>query len=182
MEQQKKFLTPWKIFGIIFALILLWFIIKIILPLGETVVQLETTRNTLSRSAAGAYLDVEAPAKLGKSIHINSVDMPEPGFIVIYRQDRYTNNGHETYKVFGSSPLLPKGKKEGFDILLTEEVKCTNLTARLYRDLNNNGKFDLLTEGEEAPTNRNGEARIPDPTSTVAPSTTILQTFDVKCR
>ena len=182
MEQQKKFLTPWKIFGAIFVLALLLFIIKILLPLGGAVVEIETTRNTLSRSAAGSYLDVEAPAKFGKIIHINSVDMPEPGFIVIYRPDQYTNNGQEAQKFFGSSSLLPKGKKENFDISLMEEVKCTNLIARLYRDLNKDGRFDISTEGEGSKANMNGEAWIPNPTSTIPPPTTIFQTFDVKCR
>ena len=182
MEQQKKFLTPWKILGIIFVLVLLWFIIKIFLPLGGAVVEIERTGNSLNRSSAGRFLDVEAPAKPGKIIHINSVDMPEPGFIVIYRPDRYTNNGQEAQKFFGSSALLPKGVKENFDISLTEEVRCTNLFARLYRDLNNDGTFDIYTEGEGAKTNMNGEAWIPNPSSTIPSPTTVFQSFDVRCR
>ena len=103
--------------------------------------EIKTTRNSLSQVFAGSYLDVEAPAKLGKKIHINAVDMPEPGFIVIDRYGRNTSDGQEAHKFFGSSLLLPKGKKENFDILLSEEVGCTTLDATLYRDLNGDGKF-----------------------------------------
>ncbi|MDO8572231.1 MAG: hypothetical protein Q7S11_00505 [bacterium] len=176
-----KSLSLWKIFIIVFILLLLWFVIKVLFPLGGAVVEIESTRDTLNRSFAGRFLDIEAPAQPGKVIHVNHVNMPEPGFIVIYRSAGYTNNGQEPEKFFGSSVLLTKGIKQDFDISLIEEIKCTRLTARLHKDINKDGVFDFSTEGEYGKANMNGETRILNPDLKSQPSS-IFQNFDVKCR
>ena len=174
MQPPKKFWTLWKVIGGIFVLALLWIVFEIVSPVGGAIVQIESTRSSLNHIETGGYLNVNAPSKPGKIVHINFVDMPEPGFVVIYHPDWYTKDGPQSYKFYGATRLLPKGKSENIDIALSEEVRCAPLMARLYRDVNGDGKYDFETEGDA-----NGKSWIPQPDNKI-PS--IAQTFDVKCR
>ena len=182
MEQKRKFSLLSKILGVFAVLFVIFILIKILVPLGSATIQIKATENSINKASTGGYLDAEFPIKSGKITHITRVDMPESGFIAVYRPyQSYIDGKPIDTKLLGTSVLLPKGIKENFDILLSEDVVgCTALTVQLFKDVNGDGKIDFSAQGAGGEEKVNMEAWIPNPNDRY-PGSSVMQNLNVNC-
>ncbi|GAA0454124.1 PGF-CTERM sorting domain-containing protein (plasmid) [Halococcus dombrowskii] len=98
----------------------------------------------------------------GQSILIQSVTIPQPGFIVIYDSSR---SGNETNQIIGSFHLLGSGTFQNIPVPLDTSInQSTSLTAVIHRDTNSNGRFDYVSSNgtQDRPLTPQGDRRIVD--------------------
>jgi hypothetical protein len=98
----------------------------------------------------------------GQSVLIQSVTIPQPGFIVIYDSSR---SGNETNQIIGSFHLLGSGTFQDIPVPLNTPIdQSTSLTAVIHLDTNNNGQFDYVSSNgtQDPPLTRQGDRRIVD--------------------
>lgn len=98
----------------------------------------------------------------GQSVHIQSVTIPEPGFVTIYDSSR---SGSETNQIVGTFYLVGSGTFTDFDVPLDTPVnESASLTAVIHTDSNNNGRFDYVSSNgsQDAPLTPQGDRRIVD--------------------
>jgi PGF-CTERM protein len=98
----------------------------------------------------------------GQSVLIQSVTVPQPGFIVIYDSSR---SGNETNQIIGSFHLLGSGTFQDIPVSLdTPMNQSASLTAVIHRDTNSNGRFDYVSSNgtQDRPLTPQGDRRIVD--------------------
>jgi PGF-CTERM protein len=98
----------------------------------------------------------------GQSVSIQSVTVPQPGFIVIYDSSR---SGNETDQIIGSFHLLGSGTFQNIPVPLDTPInQSTSLTAVIHSDTNNNGRFDYVSSNgtQDRPLTPQGDRRIVD--------------------
>ena len=155
--------------------------IKVLLPLFVVANGIASTERNL-RTMNDEFISIKEPAEIGMSIHVNSVNMPEAGFIAVYRDDltvmRVNNTqANQTAKFFGSSKFLPKGRTDNLNLDFTDEINCERIMIGFYKDLDNDGTF---TEEEYHKSNQNGVGWILDPRFPQS-SMRIIKRVDVEC-
>jgi PGF-CTERM protein len=97
-----------------------------------------------------------------QSVLIQSVTIPQPGFVVIYDSSR---SGNETNQIIGSFLLLGSGTFHDIPVSLDTPInQSTSLTAVIHLDTNDNGRFDYVSSNgtQDRPLTLQGDQRIVD--------------------
>ena len=97
-----------------------------------------------------------------QSVSIQSVTVPQPGFVVIYDS---TRSGEEVNQIIGTFYLLGSGTFANIPVPLDTPInQSTSLTAVVHLDTNSNGQFDYVsTNGtQDPPLTPQGDQRIVD--------------------
>jgi PGF-CTERM protein len=97
-----------------------------------------------------------------QSVLIQSVTIPQPGFVVIYDSSR---SGNETNQIIGSFLLLGSGTFHDIPVSLDTPInQSTSLTAVIHLDTNDNGRFDYVSSNgtQDRPLTLQGDRRIVD--------------------
>lgn len=98
----------------------------------------------------------------GQTVLIQSVTVPQPGFVVIYDSTRSAN---ETNQIIGSFHLLGTGTFRNITVPLDTPInQSKSLTAVVHADTNDNGQFDYVSSNgtQDAPVTPQGERRVVD--------------------
>jgi hypothetical protein len=127
------------------------------------------TETSDSATTVGAENQSDAPSVTfndqqtsGQSVLIQSVTVPQPGFIVIYDSSR---SGNETDQIIGSFHLLGSGTFQNIPVPLDTLInQSTSLTAVIHHDTNSNGRFDYVSSNgtQDRPLTPQGDRRIVD--------------------
>ncbi|QLD91157.1 PGF-CTERM sorting domain-containing protein [Natronomonas salina] len=110
--------------------------------------------------ASVSLSDVEAEGDEVSSVTVDSVDVPQGGFVAIHDSSLEDGAAFDSY--LGSSEYLSEGENSDVEVQLDEPItEETDLFAVVYQDTNDNQEFDFVdSEGDDDSeyTDEDGEA------------------------
>lgn len=131
-------------------------------PTGTSETGTNSTTAEADSQGGGPSLTFEDQQSSGQSVLIQSVTVPQPGFVVIYDS---TRSGDETNQIIGAFHLLGSGTFENIPVPLDTSInQSKSLTAIVHVDTNNNGQFDYVSSNgtQDPPLTPQGDQRIVD--------------------
>lgn len=104
------------------------------------------TGTTTTADARGANIAFENQVSNGTAVTLQSVTVPEGGFVVVH--DTGLIRGNVTDSILGTSQFLEVGTHRNVTVRLDEPVsESQRLVAVAYRDSNDNEEFDFVASG-----------------------------------
>lgn len=122
----------------------------------------DTTTGGASTQGGSPSVTFNDQQSSGQSVLIQSVTVPQPGFVVIYDSTRSAN---ETNQIIGSFHLLGTGTFQNIPVPLDIPInQSKSLTAVVHADTNGNGQFDYVSSNgtQDTPVTLQGERRVVD--------------------
>lgn len=115
----------------------------------ETTPEDTTPEETTPEEARPASVTFEDQTSDGTEVTVNSVAVPEGGFVVIH--DLGVVEGEVIESIVGTSEYLEAGTHENVTIELDESLnESQRLVAVVYRDSNENQEYDFVTSNRTA--------------------------------
>lgn len=108
-----------------------------------------TPEETATPEAQTASLTFEDQTSNGSAVTVQSVTVPEGGFVVIH--DNGVVEGEVVESILGQSDYLEPGTSENVTVELNQTLnQSQRLVAVVYRDSNDNQTFDFVTSNRRA--------------------------------
>lgn len=117
---------------------------------------------TDSSDQSGSSITFDDQESTGETVSIQSVTVPEAGFVAIYDSSR---SADDTEQIIGTFYLLGSGTTENFNVPLDTPInQTTSLTAVVHEDTDGDGQFDYTSSNgtEDTPLTSQGDRRIVD--------------------
>lgn len=124
----------------------------------EETTPVETTpEETTPEEPRAASVTFESQRSNGTAVVVDSVTVPESGFVVVH--DTGIIQGEVAESVLGTSEFLESGTHQNVTVELDEQLtESQRLVVVTYRDSNENQEFDFLTSNQTV----DGPYRLPD--------------------
>jgi cytoskeletal protein RodZ len=120
-------------------------------PEEETTTPEETStpEETPTPEAETASVTFESQSSNGSEVMVDSVAVPEGGFVVVH--DVGVTEGEAIESILGTSEYLDRGTQENVTVELDEPLnESQRLVAVVYRDSNENQEYDFVTSNRTA--------------------------------